>query len=485
MHTDSANIPVNSDIDRASDEKLTRGGEAGTGSPALVRTSFWILAVGLAALLALTCSSRSPRLPIVLIVIDTLRWDRLSLAGYERPTSPRLDAFAADATTFSRTYAPASWTRPSVASLITGLDPRHHGAVFWNQGIGPVATLAEHLQRAGYATRGVNTNVFLKKAGFERGFDRYETPAKGWNIPGTLVNETVKKGGPVEPGSFLYVHYLDPHDPYDPDAEARALLVRPYQGDASGSMEFIRGPLMGGAAPPNEDDVRHLSDLYDAEVRTVDAALGDLLDWLRETGVYDDALVIVTSDHGEELYEHGSWLHGFTLFDEQLHVPLLIKPPQSMEAGGAMRDEPVSLVDVAPTILELAGLDAPSHLDGRSLVPLLRGEPQAPPQTLYALEPLSSRKGRTGVAWSARNYPLKWIRVHGTYPSGRAPWPGECFDLLADPGEQQNLARLGPGPCAELASAAERWRAEGLRDGTPLEVEPSTEQQLRALGYLH
>lgn len=450
-----------------------------------MRTAIWILAVGVAALLVPIWSCGSPRLPIVLIVIDTLRWDRLSLAGYERPTSPRLDAFAADATTFARAYAPASWTRPSVASLITGLDPRHHGAIFWNQGIGAVTTVAEHLQRAGYVTRGVNTNVFLKKAGFERGFDRYETPAKGWNTPATLVNETVKKGGPVEPGSFLYVHYLDPHDPYDPNAEARALLVRPYQGDASGSMKFIRGLLMGGAIFPDKDDVRHLSDLYDAEVRTVDAALGSLLDWLRETGVYDDALVIVASDHGEELHEHGSWLHGFTLFDEQLHVPLLIKPPQSMDVGGALREDPVSLVDVMPTILELAGLDAPSNLDGRSLVPLLRGEPGALPRTLYALEPLSGRRGRTGIAWSARNGHLKWIRIAGTKPSGGAPWPGECYDLLADPGEQQNLANLGPGPCAELASAAERWRAEGLRDGAPLEVEPSVEKQLRALGYLH
>jgi len=443
------------------------------------------MAVGLAALLAVGCSGEASRLPIVLIAIDTLRWDRLSMAGYERPTSPRLDAFAADAVTFERAYAPASWTRPSVASLITGLDPRHHGAVFWNQGIGPVATLAEHLQRAGYATRGVNSNLFLVKAGFERGFDRYQTPATGWNVPGSLVNETAKESGPLSRASFLYVHYLDPHDPYEPDAEARALLVGPYQGDASGSMQYIRGPLMGGETPPSKDDVRYLSELYDAEVRTVDAVVGSLLDWLRETGVYDDALVIVTADHGEELYEHGGWLHGFTLFDEQLHVPLLIKPPRSMDAGGAVRTEPVSLVDVVPTILDIAGLEIPPDLDGRSLVPLLEGEAPIPPRTLYALEPLSNRWGRTGIAWSARKGRFKWIRVHDSYPSGVAPWPGEYYDLVADPGEQQNLAELGPGPCVELAREVESWRAEGLRQGAPLEVEPSTVQRLRTLGYLH
>jgi N-acetylglucosamine-6-sulfatase len=150
-----------------------------------------------------------------------------------------------------------------------------------------------------------------------------------------------------------------------------------------------------------------------------------------------------------------------------------------------VRSEPVSLEDVLPTILELVGLDDDSNLDGRSLVPLLRGESPAPARTLYALEPLRGEKDVVSIALSARRGRLKWIRVHGSHTSGAAPWPGACYDLVADPGEQRNLANLGPGPCAELARALESWRTAGVSEGLPLQVEPSTEQELRALGYLH
>ncbi len=180
--------------------------------------------------------------------------------------------------------------------------------------------------------------------------------------------------------------------------------------------------------------------------------MGQLFDWLRSTGAYDRALVILTSDHGEEFREHGGWLHGFTLYEEQIHVPLIIKPPSSLGAAVGRRSQPVSLLDVVPTVLEIASLPLPEGLDGRSLVPDLLGRPPSSVRTIFALEPLAGRDGPTGMAYMGRSHGLKWIEVDGRHPGREAPPLDECYDLRSDPGEQRNLANEDRSPCSELAT---------------------------------
>ena len=473
--------------------RAARCGRPGQDRNRLCRGASWGCAVLFGLLVPLAggsgCRGSKEPPPVVLIVIDTLRWDRLSLSGYVRPTSPKIDRFAADAVVFERAFAPASWTRPSVAALLTGLDARKHGAVHWDEGLGPVETLAENLARAGYRSQAWITNPFLKGGGFDRGFDRFEKLClgRGFGVTGAEVTALVMAEAVVGPATLNWIHFIDPHDPYQPSEAARADLVRPYAGTASGETRFVRGPLMSGEFLPSAEDVGYLSDLYDAEIRTVDQAVGKLLDWLRSTGAYDRALVVLTSDHGEEFREHGGWLHGFTLYEEQIHVPLIIKPPSSLGAAVGRHSQPVSLLDVVPTVLEIASLPLPEGLDGRSLVPDLLGRPSPPPspRTIFALEPLAGRDGPTGMAYAGRSNGLKWIEVDGRYPGREAPPFGECYDLGADPGEQRNLANAERGPCAELARRVGSWRGGGVEAGEPLRLEPGERERLRAIGYAH
>jgi arylsulfatase A-like enzyme len=467
-----------------------RRGHPVPGRDGLRRGAAWVR-VGIAALLLLAsgsgCTASDEHPAIVLIVIDTLRWDRLSLSGYDRRTSPQIDRFAADAVVFERAFAPASWTRPSVASLLTGLDARKHGAVHSDEGLGPVETLAENLARGGYRTQAWITNPFLKGGGFERGFGRFEKLClgRGFSVTGAEVTALVMAEGVVGPATFNWIHFIDPHDPYRPSDETHAELVRPYAGTARGETSFVRGTLLSGEFIPSAEDVGYLSDLYDAEIRTVDQAVGRLLDWLRSTGAYDRALVILTSDHGEEFREHGGWLHGLTVYEEQIHVPLLIKPPSSLGAAAGRRGQPVSLLDVMPTVLEIASQPLPENLDGRSLVPDLLGRSPPSSRTLFALEPLAGPTGPVGTAYTGRSDGLKWIEVDGSYPGRPVPAFGECYDLRADPGEQRNLADGGPGPCSELATRVADWRAAGIATGQHLQIDPAEAKRLRAIGYAH
>ena len=427
----------------------------------------------------------------MLIVVDTLRQDRLASSGYPRPVSPEIDRLAADGVFFSGARAVASWTKPSVASILTGYTPSRHGALRYDEGLRAVPTLATRLSLAGYVARAVVANPFLDGAGFERGFRSFRNLSKGtrWHVPGDEVTEAALAAFQQREGLFLWVHYLDPHDPYQPDEHAARLLVESYDGPVEGSMAFIRGQLLPGRYQANPADVSYVSDLYDAEVRTVDAAIGRLLDELRARGRYDEAWIVLTSDHGEELHEHGHWLHSYTLYEEQLRVPLIVKPPRRLGIAPGRRDELVSQLDVVPTLLDGLGLapregDA-ENPDGRSLLPVLRGtiDPD-PDRMLFAEQGFASADGRRGFGYAGRRGSLKWIEVVGEYTHQATPPEGECYDLAADPGERRNLARADQmHPCSALAAAVAAWRSEARTEGVPLQIPPETEERLRALGY--
>ena len=291
-----------------------------------------------------------PRPNIVIYLVDTLRADHLGVYGYGRDTSPVLDRWAQGGVVFEQAYAPSSWTKPSMVSLFSGLDPISHGVEDRLDVIPEnVQLLAERLKGLGYSTFGAVTNPnVLPQWGFGRGFDEYaDLDSNGHGTPADKVSDYVAQK--IEELSqnqpfLLYLHVIDPHFPYQPPP--------PYD------TRFPRSR----AVPVNMSMSQ-----YDGEVAFVDSQFGRLLDLLGEHGLDDDTLTIFAADHGEEFWEHGALGHGGTLFEEVVRVPLVIRFPQGRHAGTRV-DTRVTLSDLFPTMLGLLGESLPSRLDRKSVV---------------------------------------------------------------------------------------------------------------------
>jgi arylsulfatase A-like enzyme len=324
----------------------------------------------------------------VLVVLDNVRADHVGAYGYPRSTTPNLDALAGDGMRFSRALAPSSWTRPSVASLFTSRLPSEHGAVAMQSSLADaIPTLAETLRAAGYRTVGFSANFVhvSERGGMARGFEHWTSlsfPAledvdELWRMPdgdgdglalraprGEELTRAVLDALPSgsEP-LFLYVHYMDAHVPWVPDPERWRRFSRSGEtpGRAAAPSDYV---VRLAAERPQvaEQERRRLVDLYDAQIAAADAALGELLQGLRERGVCPACVVTVAADHGEELGDHGGWFHGANLYGESLAVPLVLRDGRRPISG--VDDRPASLIDVAPTLLGLANVAVPSEMHG-------------------------------------------------------------------------------------------------------------------------
>jgi len=387
--------------------------------------------------------------PIVLVSIDTLRADRLPVYGYTRGSTPRLDAFAREAVVFDRAYAHAPLTLPSHASILTGRLPFEHG-VRDNIGftLADGTRMVQHeLGDRGFTTAGfVSAYVMRRETGIASGFDEFDDtmPAAGAGRP---LGQVQRDGSDTMRAAerwlaarrsdrfFLFFHIYEPHRPY---------------------------------APPRR--YRHLAP-YDGDVAYADEIVGTLLDSLRAKGLYDEATIIVVSDHGEGLGDHVEQEHGLFIYDESVRVPLIVKLPGGT-SGGRRVSQPVQHVDLAPTILELAG-GTPGPLKGRSLVPLLNGAGTVPSQGVYA-EALYSR------------YHFGWSELLALtderYRYIKAPRE-ELYDLARDPDERTNIAAERPQVAAALRQALDRMSA-GADFHEPSEVSAEDRQRLAALGYI-
>ncbi len=463
-------------------------------SPSAARRPWPALQAGVLALLLCDCGHSEPASSsalqgqerawnVVLISIDTLRADHLSSYGYERETSPNLDRLASAGVLFEGAYAHAPKTAPSHMSLMTSVLPEVHRVGNRVQGrrgarLSPgLPTLAELLHDAGYQTvaftSGGNVGGGL---GFRRGFERYEHLSVDARESFGRAADWVA-GSPSQP-FFLFVHTYQTHAPYLPPPGYYELYTDPgYAGRIPGRPGAHRGRAPGEfmrlADFGDPSDVAHLQDLYDGCIRYVDDRLGSLLDALEEAGASDDTIVIVASDHGEEFLEHAGSGHS-TLFDEVLRVPLIFRmPPALGDRPGLRVREPVGLVDVVPTILELLGLPPLAHSQGRSLLPLLRGEPDLSPRPGYA-------QTLTREASALRLGRFKLVR------DGPEP---RLFDLVEDPREQKPLENR-PGVRRSLTAAAREIEREssllsrGLKRPVAAPVEPRQREMLEALGYL-
>ena len=362
----------------------------------------------------------APSTPVVVFLIDTLRQDHLGCYGYERPTSPNLDAFAKDAIVCTQLVPSSSWTRPSVASLLTSTYPERHGAQDRGARIREETPwITEPLEAAGYETHGINTNVnLLPMWGFSDPFQRYvDLDSANW-----VVNhdaEAVEKalGTLQQIGKrplFMYVHTLSPHEPFDPPEPYRSRFVKNrYPGTVEQQLQA------------------ETVDLYDGEIARIDELFGKLMGFMRRSGMYDSSLIIVLSDHGEELYERGVRGHGISLYEEQLRVPLLIKLPKNRLAG-TRHEGLIEMVDIAPTILEVLGLPAYAPFEGRSVLAELSGG-ASPDRVGYAslhLDAASMRAAKT----TQRKYILDLV-------ADEQMW----FDLAVDPAEVTPLSEAPEG----------------------------------------
>ncbi len=386
-------------------------------------------------------------LNLVLVVVDTLRADHLGCYGYGRATSPNLDRLATESALFERAQSHSSWTMPSVATMFTSLEPRDHGIVDWKQPLDlRLLTLAEHLQGRGWRTEGyVSHGVLSRLYQFDQGFDVYDSSVVEGRLPRdiTTAREVTDlalqalprlAAGPQR--FFLWVHYFDPHDAYLAHAE------HPF-----------------GPAPV---------DRYDSEIAWTDRQIGRLLDGLRQAGLDQRTLVAFVADHGEGFGAHRHLYHTVTLFDELLHVPLLLRVPGLPAQRVA---EPVPLVDLAPTLLELLGQPRPAEFKGRP-VPLRDGRFRPDPE-------------RSIVSETRRFADLRALRV-GRYKliADVARGGRKLFDLEADPGEQRNLRKQRPELAQRLEAELLAYYAVGTHQAPGRELPPDVEEKLRSLGYV-
>ncbi len=443
-------------------------------------------------------STADPRPWIVLIVIDTLRADFVGTYGFEGDITPQIDALARESIVFEQAYSGAPWTKPSIASLFTSLHPEAHGVLDHKgrfddsertrhvvDALAPEAeTLAEVLSATGYSTSAIVTNHWIQnELGFGQGFDEFLLPKP--RTGDAVVAETRRWLTRVdrERPAFLYLHLMDAHGPYSAAAEdLKAVEAMAGTGkerrltpaEARAIVWYLRdSPWVAGK--PGRSLARWRA-AYGAGVHAADRYVGEVLAALRADGLLDHAVVIVTSDHGEELADHGGWDHGYDLYEEQLRVPLLIRLPGG-DGGGRRIQRPAALLDIMPTLLGLAGARTEAPLMGRDLRAELNG-PTTDEITPAILA--TGVKSRTGLH-AIRSGRYKLLLDEDSQEA-------RLYDLVDDPGERHNLAADLPEVRADLEQRLAALRTANGRHslGNPrlVPLAPDVIEGLRQLGYI-
>ena len=465
----------------------------GSNSPISPRSAVIALLVS-TAFVAAGCSPEPepkpepapPRPNFVLVVADTLRADRLHFAGYERKITPNFDALRSESTYFPNAHATSSWTLPSTMSLLLSQSPSQHGITKWSSLVDEEqTTVVELLHDAGYRTGGWNANLLLtEERGFIQGFDSYEllhhpdwhrdahrkTPhlfAPADDLTSHAL-AWLEERPPQEDGVpfFLYLHYMEPHTPFQcpPNAEP----------SCSNAASVLNRRLTAANWDFTETQDSLIQGFYNGNVRRMDVALGRLHRQLKERGLLENTWLIVTADHGEMLGEHGLYVHGRALYEETLRVPLLFR---SQSGRPAVVETAVSLVDVAPTILDLAGIEPPPFFKGRSLRAALENEPlddrplvaelfpvidEPPPRHRHLL---SVTRGTTKLV----------LGIDGEL---------ERFDLAVDPSEETPLPAEIADLEALLSEASVAFPHFGASSESSPELSPEVVEQLKGLGYI-
>lgn len=418
------------------------------------RILFFLIALTAARAAAQTLEK--PAVNVVLITIDTLRADHVGCYGYQQIKTPNIDSLAADGARFAHAFTPVPVTLPSHSAMLTGTYPMLSGMHDFsgNKLSLQQVTLAAVLKQAGYATGAVmGAAVLDSRFGLNQGFDFYydhfdfsrleEANLDEMERPGNVVADQALDwlGKNSQKKFFLWMHLYDPHYPYHPP--------EPY------SREYATRP-------------------YDGEIAFADEQVGRLLHFLKEKGLYQNTVIVLAGDHGEGLGEHGEKTHGFFIYNATMHVPLIIHLP-GKSAALAVGD-PVSLVDLMPTVLAAVGVDSPPQVQGRNLLPVLRGDKADRDRTLY------------GETFLPRIH-FNWSELRGAenvkYHFIDAPRP-ELYDLAKDPGELRNLfpdkKAVGEEMRAKLSGLIREYSA-GKEMAEKTGLDPALMERLKSLGY--
>ena len=420
----------------------------------------------IAETLVVAQTPKKPPLNVVLITIDTLRADHLGCYGYKQIRTPNIDGLAADGTRFERAFAVVPVTLPSHTTMLTGTYPMLSGMHdFSGNKLSPQQmTLASFLKQAGYRTGAVvGAAVLDSRFGLNQGFDFYydhfdfsrldETNLDEMERPGNVVADTALDWltQNSQKQFFLWMHLYDPHFPYHPP--------EPY------ASEYAARP-------------------YDGEIAFADAQVGRLLRFLKEKGIYQNTIIVLSGDHGESLGEHGEKTHGFFIYNATMHVPLIIHLPTIPRSGIA--SDPVSLVDLMPTIIDALGVDVPTQVQGRSLLSAMKGDAVPAVPAGHVIE------GRDRALYQESYLPrlhFNWSELRGSenarYHFIDAPRP-ELYDLANDPGETHNLFNDKKAVSDEMRAKLSRMIRDysaGKELAEKTGLDPALMERLKALGY--
>ena len=456
-----------------------------------------------------------PGYNLVVIVVDTLRADHLGFGGYARDTSPFLDSVAAEGVVFERALATSSYTRESISSLLTGRLPSMSGSMGWNAAPSEeLAGLGELYERSGYRTGFFTTTLMLGDERYTRGFDEIERLAEKSGLSGESHRLTERAldfvAGCDDESFMLYLHYLDPHGPYEPPVELRERIGASVHPDPIRLYLDLRREVpefVDAGFGPGEARFEDMVARYDAEISDLDNALRALFDGLKAAGRLDRTLVVLTADHGEEFLEHGFIEHAWTLYDESIHVPLVFWAPD--ELSTARIDTPVSHVDILPTVTRL--MDVPHDPRLSDGVPLFDESGRPAPSTRPIVSELLIQ--HRCVVRSATLGQWKYIQARRWLTPGERSeasqherqlelaarevefdtWGEivreELFDLAQDPRETKNLLATEPERAADmrailLAHEQRSRRANADQQGAPRDLDEEERQRLEELGYL-
>lgn len=449
---------------------------------------------------------------VILVLVDTLRADRLDAYGHRRPTAPTVTRLAREGGLFRNVVSQSTWTKVSVPSMLTSLYPLTNGVRdFPDRLPNSSVTLAEVYRKAGYATIGFTSAPFVGAlSNLQQGYDElYERPFGDVSskTSRTITNHFLPwlQQHRDEP-FFAFLHYFDPHSPYEPDPpydrlwsggvsweehERQRASLRPFIQDPDRIEAAIAAPAEFEAAKIDGQAFieRDLS-AYDGSIRQMDTELQRLLERLAELGLDRRTLIVVTSDHGEEFLEHGLSGHGHSVYDELTRVPLVVRYPDKIPAGSRV-EEPVALLDLMPTMLDLSGLETPAGAQGQSALPLLqkKGERRRPifverPPTEHFASPYPWKMGAYAVI--ADGWKLVWNfqKYHASRPEF------ELYDIRSDPGDRQNVAPRHPEVVRKLSKLLKDWEKDAKARRLPSDEEaergmtPEERARLRALGYI-
>ncbi|MBN1223582.1 MAG: sulfatase [Candidatus Aminicenantes bacterium] len=438
---------------------------------------------------------------IILISVDTLRADHLGCYGYDRETSPHIDSLASDSALFRNVYASSPWTLPSHVAMLTSLHGVHHQVYQDNEKMDPeLVTLADLLRNNHFSCSAFVGGGFVSGVyGFTKGFDAYREgdggvfSQKSAEILYRIVEEWLDQNA-GDKNFFLFLHTYQPHDPYacpEPyrsmflpvDAKCRHLNLLGYLGGKPNIFKAL-----------SEEERQNVISLYDSEIRYTDETLiGPLIRKLKDMGLYDKTMIVFTSDHGEEFYDHSSWGHGHQLYDESLKVPLIIKFSDS-KYRAQKADRVVSLVDVMPTILEEAGIDfSDLPFDGRSLIPILQDKEKEDRVFLADIgsnvlnshipQKIATNRSREKFILNKKFTDEDLTFFQHTPPK---TGPVELFELSEDPQEKRNIAHERSELVNQLIRFIEDLYGKAKkRKSLRPEIDETLKEQLRALGYIH